>query len=123
MSNEGLHPADEKHEQRDVHRATLAIFAICFAGFVTLAVLTLWITYGAGGGGFAAAQPRQSLPADGELGQGAQLANYLEAQQAYLDKLGWTDDSHSHAKLPIADAMRLLAAKGPNRPQAGEAQP
>jgi hypothetical protein len=121
MSGESLHPADERHEQRDVHRPMLVVFAICFAGFIALSVTVLWFTYGQREGGFAAARPRTQLPADGELGQRTQLADYLQAQQATLDRLAWTDASHQFAKLPIEDAMRLLAAKGANRPQPGAA--
>ena len=117
MSDESLHPADEPHEQRDVHRRTLFIFAVCFAGFIAVSVAVLWFTFGQREGGFAAAQPRMQVPANGELGQRQQLAEYLASQQAFLARIAWTDASHSHAKVPIADAMRLLAAKGANRPQ------
>jgi hypothetical protein len=123
MSAEGLHPADERHEQRDVHRRALAIFAICFIAFLVLSVAVLWLTFGQREGGFAAAQPRTQLPANGELGQRQQLARYLAAQQAFLGKLAWTDASHQVAKLPIDDAMRLLAAKGAARPRPPEARP
>lgn len=119
MSGEAVHPADERHEQRDVHRRTLAIFAVCFAGFIVISVIVLWLTFGRYGGGFAAAQPRAQLPVNGELGQRRQLASYLDAQRQYLGKFGWADASHDHAKIPITDAMRLLAAKGANRPQPG----
>jgi hypothetical protein len=117
MSGESLHPADEKHEQRDVHRPMLVISALCFAGFIALSVTVLWFAYGEREGGFAAAQPRESVLANGELGQRTQLANYLKAQQDFLDKLAWTDASQQFAKVPIEDAMRLLAAKGANRPR------
>lgn len=118
MSEHVLHPADERHEQRDVHRRTLLIFALCFAAFIVVAVSLLWLTFGRNAGGFAAAEPRTDLPANGEIGQRRQLANYLGAQRRYLDTLEWTDASHSHAKVPIDDAMRLLAAKGAGRIEA-----
>lgn len=122
MSAENTHPADDKHEQRDINRPMLVISALSFAALIALSVIVLWFVYGEREGGFAAAQPRESVPANGELGQRAQLANYLEAQRDFLERLAWTDTSRQFAKVPIEDAMRLLAAKGANRPQPAGAQ-
>jgi hypothetical protein len=105
----------EAHEQRDVSRRGFLIFAAAFGALVVLSVAVLWILFGVHQGGFSAAQHLGQVPADSELGQRQQLATYMAAQKAELDRLGWTDGSRQYAKVPIDDAMRLLAAKGAAR--------
>lgn len=103
------------HEHRDVRPRNLLIFAALVAGFLLLASGALWLVFGSRQGGFAAAQHLgQALPGD-ELEQRDQLASYMQAQSAELQRLGWTDATHQFAKLPIDDAMQLLAAKGDKR--------
>lgn len=114
MSDAKTHPADERHETRDVDRPLLVWFALGFAAFVLVTVGVLWLVFGKADD-FAAAQPITSPPANGELAQRRQLLAYLDSQQAELDRLGWTDDTHRFAKVPIADAMALLASKGDER--------
>ena len=105
----------DAHEQRDVSRRGLLIFAAAFGALVLLSVTILWILFGMREGGFSAAQHLGQMPADSELGQRQQLAAYMAAQDAELERLGWTDGSRQYAKVPIADAMQLLAAKGAAR--------
>ena len=90
----------DAHEQRDVSRRGLLVFAVLFGMRV---------------GNFAAAQTLGQVPNDIELEQRDQLARYNAAQTAELERLGWTDASKQFAKVPIEDAMRLLAAKGAAR--------
>jgi len=110
--SEATHPADEPHETRDVHRRGLVIFAVAFAGTIAVSVAVLWLLFGAGREDSAAAKRIEGTPAAGELAQREQLASYLRAQQAELERLGWIDDAHTHAKISIEDAMAILAAKG-----------
>lgn len=105
----------DTHEQRDVSRRGLLVFAATFGALVVLSVTILWLVLGMRAGGFAAAQHLGEVPGDSELGQRQQLAAYRTAQNAELERLDWTDGSKRYAKVPIEDAMRLLAAKGAAR--------
>jgi hypothetical protein len=102
-------------ETRDVPRRGMLLFAGGFVLFLLLASAGLWLIYGRHVGGFAAAQHLGQVPNDAELNQRDQLAAYQAAQQAELSRLAWTDDSKQFAKIPIDDAMRLLAARGAAR--------
>ena len=105
----------DAHEQRDVSRRGLLIFAVLFSAFVAVSVLVLWLLFGTREGNFAAAQNLGQVPNDTELEQRDQLARYQAAQTAELERLGWADGSRQFAKVPIEDAMQLLAAKGAAR--------
>ena len=103
------------HERRDVSIRGLLLFAAVLAAFLLLSAAVLWFIFGTRQGGFAGAQTLgQSLPGD-ELEQRDQLASYMQAQNAELNRLAWTDATHQTAKVPIDDAMKLLAAKGDKR--------
>ena len=112
MSDRGIHPADERHEERDVDRRKLLVFSLLFALFIAVSVGLLWLIFGVREGGFAAAQLREILPLDGELDQRRQLQTYLAGQHERLEALRWTDGTKAFAKVPIEDAMALLAAQG-----------
>lgn len=101
------HPANAAHEQRDVDRRGLFIFAALFALGLILALGVLFLVFGPRSGGFAAAQPDLSGPSERD-----QLVAYQHQQEQVLASAGWTDSSHDFAKLPIGDAMRLLANHG-----------
>ena len=105
----------DAHEQRDVSRRGLLIFAVLFGAFVVVSITVLWLLFGLRVGNFAAAQNLGQIPNDTELEQRDQLARYMTAQNAELKRLGWTDGSKQFAKVPIEDAMQLLAAKGAAR--------
>lgn len=105
----------DAHEQRDVSRRGLMLFALAFTALIAVSVIALWLIFGRQEGGFSAAQQLGSMPNDSELGQRQQLSQYLDRQNAELDRLAWTDDTKQFAKVPIEDAMRLLAAKGAAR--------
>lgn len=110
---EATHPADEPHESRDVHRRGLVIFAVAFSATIAVSVGILWLLFGAGRENVAAARRIEIVPEAGELAQREQLAAYLQSQRAELERLGWVDAGHQRAKIPIEDAMAILAAKGP----------
>jgi len=105
----------DPHEQHDVSRRGLLIFAGAFGLFVVASITTLWLLFGSHEGNFSAAQNLGQVPNDTELEQRGQLARYMTAQTTELNRLAWTDDSRQYAKIPIADAMQLLAAKGATR--------
>jgi hypothetical protein len=88
------------------------IFAVVFAGTIATSVLILWLLFGAGRDDIAAAKRVETGPEAGELAQREQLARDLEAQRAELERLGWIDEAHTRAKIPIEDAMAILAARG-----------
>jgi hypothetical protein len=106
---------DDEHESRDVSRRGLVIFGALFALFLIVAAGVLWAAYGMRSGGFAAARLLEEAPQGGELQQRDQLARYRAAQTAELERLAWTDDTRQFAKVPIEDAMQLLAGKGDRR--------
>jgi hypothetical protein len=106
---------EDPHERTDVRLNGLLIFAAIMAAFLLLAAAALWLVFGVHQGGFAAARPLgQKLPGD-ELEQREQLVSYMQVQKAELQRLAWTDGTHQYAKVPIDDAMQLLAAKGDKR--------
>jgi hypothetical protein len=110
---DATHPADERHEACDVDRRRLLLFGAAFLGFLALSLGLLWLVFvaGAGAGGFAAARPGGPDP-QGLLGQRQALLRYEADQRAALNAAGWLDDAHEHARLPIWDAMALLARRG-----------
>ena len=105
----------DAHEQRDISRRGLLLFGLTFAALIAISVVVLWLIFGRQEGGFSAAQQLGSIPNDSELGQRQQLSQYLDRQNAELDRLAWTDHTKQFAKVPIEDAMRMLAAKGAAR--------
>ena len=105
----------DPHEQHDVSRRGLLIFAGAVGLFVVASITSLWLMFCSHQGNFSAAQYLGQVPNDTELEQRDQLARYMTAQNAELNRLAWTDDSKQFAKIPIADAMQLLAAKGAAR--------
>ncbi len=108
-------PTAGPHEMSDVHSGRLWLFVVAFLGTLVLMVAVLWLMFGVREGGFSAEQPIATIAADGELGQREQLRRYRADQQAELERLAWTDDTRQFAKVPIEDAMGLLAAKGADR--------
>jgi hypothetical protein len=114
MSDTAVQHHDE-HETRDVNRRGLLLFGGLFALFLIGASVVLWLTFGDREGGFAAARVLGAAPPDGELQQRDQLARYRAAQTAELERLQWTDATRQFAKVPIEEAMQLLAGKGDRR--------
>ena len=106
---------EDAHEARDVSVRHLLLFALIFAAVIAVSTLALWFVFGTREGGFAAAEQLGKVSDDNELQQRDQLARYMTAQTAELQRLAWTDAGHQTAKLPIDDAMVLLAAKGTAR--------
>ncbi|HTN62253.1 MAG TPA: hypothetical protein VL147_11985 [Devosia sp.] len=100
------HPANAAHEQRDVDRRGLFILSVLFAAGLVLALGGLFLIFGPRSGGFAAAQTDLSAVSERD-----QLITYRHRQEQALNAAGWTDSAHRYAKLPIGDAMRLLASQ------------
>ena len=114
MSETSVQHADA-HETRDVSRRSLLLFGIAFAVVIAISMVALWFVFGTREGGFAAAEHLGKVSDDNELQQRDQLARYMAAQTAELQRLAWTDDTRQTAKVPIDDAMTLLANKGAAR--------
>lgn len=113
--SESATETDGRHERRDVSAKGLVIFGGLFAAFLLVVSGLLFVLFGTHRGQFSAAQTLgQELPGD-ELEQRDQLASYMQGQTGELDRLAWTDATHQFAKVPIDDAMKLLAAKGSAR--------
>jgi hypothetical protein len=108
---------DGKRERRDIGPRGLILFGIVFILFISVSVTALWFVFGVRQGGFAAAVRLEQRPEpnDTELDQRDQLSSYMAAQGAELGRLAWTDAAKQAAKVPIADAMALMAAKGDRR--------
>ena len=106
---------EDAHEVRDVSRRGLLLFTLVFATSIIVAIAILWLVFGTRQGGFAAAEHLGKVSESNELQQRDQLARYLAAQSTELQRLAWTDASRQAAKVPIDDAMRILAAKGAAR--------
>jgi hypothetical protein len=107
-----MHPADEPHEGRDVHRGRAVGVMAAFFALAIVSVVALWLVFGVRDTGFAAARSQVPFAAEGELGQREQLAAYRKAQTNELERLAWTDGSRQYAKIPIEDAIALLADGG-----------
>ncbi|HEY9013257.1 MAG TPA: hypothetical protein VIN06_19820, partial [Devosia sp.] len=107
-------PPPAQHEARDVSVSRLAVSIVIFVCVLALAIGVLWFVFGTPAGKFNAAQPGYPYPQPEphELAQRSQLQSYLADQQAELAALRWVDAAHTKAKVPIEDAMALLAAKG-----------
>lgn len=108
MPDLSRHPADERHETRDVDRRRLMWLALGFVAFVTLALFTLGLIFGVGPSGLRG--PGVATVPDGDLHERAALLDYQQDQRAFLAAAHWTDDTRQFAKLPIEDAMILMAA-------------
>jgi hypothetical protein len=106
---------EDAHEQRDISRWRLLLFLALFAALLIIVSAVLWLFYGLHDTEFSAANRADRLPDDLELEQRDQLAQYMASQKAELERLAWTDNSKQFAKVPIEDAMRLLATKGAAR--------
>ncbi len=109
MPEERPHPADERHEQRDVSQRGLLVFAVSFGVFLAVSIFVLSLLYGSRGEPFAPARVIEGLPEQGELAQRRQLSLYLSRESAELDRLEWTDETRRFAKIPIDDAMEIIA--------------
>lgn len=118
--SEATHPANEPHEQRDVHRRGLLIFAGGFAGFVAISLVLLWLIFSLGlqAGNFASAKAQQPATPDAELTLRDHKENYLAEQRRDLETSRWVDASHRTAIVPIEDAMAMLVAR--HRPIAAQ---
>jgi hypothetical protein len=108
MPDLSRHPADERHEIRDVDRRRLFWFALGFATFIVAALGLLGLIFGFGPSGLRG--PGVAGVPDSEVHERAALLEYQQAQRAALADLHWTDASRQFAKLPIEDAMALMAA-------------
>ncbi|MCA0048175.1 hypothetical protein LB577_14610 [Mesorhizobium sp. B283B1A] len=104
-----LHP-----ETRDVRPRVLLLFGAGLLVFLTLAAVALkvifsttpyWPLAGAGTTSSEASPALQRSPA-------TDLAAFRKQEDLELGKFAWVDRDAGIARIPIADAMKLIAAKG-----------
>lgn len=101
-------------ETRDVWPAWLLGFAAALVVFLALALLVLgavfdarprWPAPGAADRPNAASPALQAQPRE-------DLAAYRRRKQAELETLGWQDRAAGIVRIPIEDAMRIVAERG-----------
>ncbi|MBN8874367.1 MAG: hypothetical protein J0H67_16145 [Rhodospirillales bacterium] len=101
------------HEPRDV---TFLFVLLAFSGLV-LALLAsagvaLWL-YPRTASDHRLEQPVRAFPAPRlQADPAGDLARFLKHEHDRLDHVGWVDQAHGIAHIPIADAMRQVARDG-----------
>ncbi len=106
--------ADRHPETRDVWPRALLLFAAGLLAFIMLAALALKLIFGP--------VPYPELPGAADTGNAASpalqrfpeadLAAFRRKEDEELTTLGWVDRAKDIARIPIEDAMRILAARG-----------
>jgi hypothetical protein len=105
----------ERHpETRDVWPRALVLFAGGLLAFIALAALALKLIFGP--------VPYPELPGAADAGNTASpalqrfpeadLAAFHRKEDEELTTLGWVDRARGIARIPVEDAMRILAARG-----------
>ncbi|MFC3204948.1 hypothetical protein [Aquamicrobium soli] len=101
-------------ETRDVWPRALLMFAVGLLAFIGLALVALKLIFatapypellGAADRGNAASPALQRFPE-------ADLAAFRAIEDSELAKLGWEDRANGIARIPIDDAMRMVAEHG-----------
>lgn len=101
-------------ETRDVWPGSLLALAAGLAVFLALALVALNVIFDAqpdwprpG----AANRPNEASPAL-QRAPGEEFAAFREKKQAELAAAGWVDKANGIARIPIEDAMHIIAEKG-----------
>jgi hypothetical protein len=102
MSDEALAPP--RHEARDVGVGfAIKAVALLLVVLLTMIGLVTWL--------YPASLPRSATPAL-QSNPPADMAAFYQAEMQRLNSAGWTDQSAGRVHIPIADAMRKVAAEG-----------
>jgi hypothetical protein len=111
MSDEALAPP--RHEARDVGvRFTVQAVALLLLVLLGMIGLVAWLYPATIAERFVPARlPRRATPALQSSPRADMAAFYREEMQR-LNGIGWTDKSTGRVHIPIADAMRKVAAEG-----------
>lgn len=101
-------------ESRDVSSKALAIFAGGFVVFLAAVLAGIALGFDTAGMWPAPGLAHQSNTASPALQRDphGDLAAYRRAEAEELDTLGWVDRDAGIARIPIADAMRIIAETG-----------
>jgi hypothetical protein len=96
-----------------VDNPAVLIIVASFLAFVAVAVLAILLFLKTEAPGAFAPRSERSFPGPAlqKLPQN-DLANFDSAQRGALSGYGWIDPSHSVARIPIEQAMQMIAARG-----------
>jgi hypothetical protein len=111
MSDEALAPP--RHEARDVGVGfAIKAVALLLVVLLTMIGLVTWLYPATIDERFVPASlPRSATPAL-QSNPPADMAAFYQAEMQRLNSAGWTDQSAGRVHIPIADAMRKVAAEG-----------
>lgn len=118
MSEEALAPP--RHEARDIG-VRFAVQAVALLLVVLLAMVGLvaWLFPGSIDERFVPAMLPQSASPALQSSPRGEMAMFYRAEMQRLNSVGWTDKAAGRVHIPIADAMRRIAAEGiPGWPEA-----
>ena len=108
-------------ERRDVSARGLFIFGGGFIAFMAVALASLFYIYGAPTRGLGNAKEAVA-PVVAETTLRAQRLQFEAAEEAQLESFGWIDRSAGIARIPIEDALRIVASEGLPQWSAGDAE-
>lgn len=106
MAEAARHP-----ETRDVWPRALLLFGGGLLVFLALSVIVLRLIFGTASYWPRASEDNAAAPQLRTHPQ-ADLAAFRSAEEEQLHKLGWVDRKKGIARIPIEDAMRLVASHG-----------
>jgi hypothetical protein len=100
----------ERHASGGINARALAWGAAAIAAALALALLAGWFTYSRLRPAAAAPAMTVAQPLLDTAPQPARAA-YEAQKEAELHRLGWVDRGRGIARIPVEDAMRILAAR------------
>ncbi|MGZ3183680.1 MAG: hypothetical protein ACXU8N_14680 [Telluria sp.] len=100
----------ERHADTGIDMRALAWGAAAIAGALALALLAAWFAYGRLHRA-AAAPAMTAAPPLLDTAPQHDRAAYEAQKEAELHRLGWVDRQRGIARIPVDDAMRILAAR------------
>jgi hypothetical protein len=104
-----------RREWRDVNERYVLLFGVALAAFIAIALLALRLIFGLAPSplpfGFDTGLRGSGQPVLERDPYGT-LAAYDKEKRAALDELGWVDRKAGVARIPIADAMQVIAERG-----------
>jgi len=126
--------SDVRFERRDVDAASLLKFGFALVAATTVVVLLLWRLYFVFVAQEAARQPPPPVlrpdpaalappPPLLQTGPASDLAQFRAQEDQLLDSYAWVDKETGIVRIPIEEAMRLLAERGLPPPASPEVKP
>jgi hypothetical protein len=119
------------HEMTDASPLALGLFALLLSLMVAIVLLFLiWLFWQFEGEAKRADPPQSPLAVDEppppprlEVDPGADLGRLRRAEEKTLSTYGWIDRQQGVARVPIDQAIKLLAERGLPEPKAKSAEP